>query len=318
MAYEIKYENDIVVGHSSTTFEEVYNDLYDPNENYLLRGIVYAKGQIVKGETTYLRLILSESYDLYHPIVADIVVTDTNPAILNNIPRGNLIEVVGKITKQEGNYYLNVIDNNFKFSYPDIESGNFMAKKWGELKPKKITFDMDVIDEENHTFTRKTFENDIAFNEAASWGQISTELGISMQLEGFKNNYGQAVKATFEDFGNSSLLIYRTLGSLFTSAETWKDVGGIVAIGVVSTRVLKESGILPYLYLWAMISVNLAIVNLLPFPGLDGWHFLVIIVEGVFKKEIPAKVKNIMMIVGISILFAFMIAVLIKDIIMFV
>ena len=64
-----------------------------------------------------------------------------------------------------------------------------------------------------------------------------------------------------------------------------------------------------------MISVNLAIFNLLPFPGLDGWHLLVIIVEGITKKEIPSKVKNIVSTIGMILLFALMAVVFIKDII---
>ena len=67
--------------------------------------------------------------------------------------------------------------------------------------------------------------------------------------------------------------------------------------------------------LWGMISVNLAIFNLLPFPGLDGWHLLVIIVEGITKKEIPSKVKNIVSTIGMILLFALMAVVFIKDII---
>ena len=55
--------------------------------------------------------------------------------------------------------------------------------------------------------------------------------------------------------------------------------------------------------------------NLLPFPGLDGWHLLVIAVEGIFRKEIPSKVKNIISFVGVAILFVLMILIVIKDII---
>ena len=56
-------------------------------------------------------------------------------------------------------------------------------------------------------------------------------------------------------------------------------------------------------------------INLLPFPGLDGWHLLVIAIEGIFRKEIPAKVKNVVSAVGVLILFALMILIVAKDII---
>ncbi len=55
-------------------------------------------------------------------------------------------------------------------------------------------------------------------------------------------------------------------------------------------------------------------MNLLPFPGLDGWQFLVTIVEGVAHKEIPPKVKNTVSAIGIMLLFVLMIVIVFKDI----
>ena len=70
-----------------------------------------------------------------------------------------------------------------------------------------------------------------------------------------------------------------------------------------------------FLFYWALISVNLGIVNLLPFPGLDGWQFLVTIVEGITRKTIPTKVKSIVSAIGIGLLFILMILIIIKDVI---
>ena len=67
-----------------------------------------------------------------------------------------------------------------------------------------------------------------------------------------------------------------------------------------------------------LLSVNLGILNLLPFPALDGWHLLVVIIEGITKKEIPNKVKNIVSTIGMILLFVLMGIVLIKDIVSFV
>ena len=50
-----------------------------------------------------------------------------------------------------------------------------------------------------------------------------------------------------------------------------------------------DYGFASYLYLWGLISVNLAIFNLLPFPGLDGWQLLVTAVEAITRKKVPTK-----------------------------
>ncbi len=144
---------------------------------------------------------------------------------------------------------------------------------------------------------------------------LPNELGISMQIDGVYNNFGTALKETFVDFGDSATMIFRGLATLVSTKDGWRQVGGIIAIGVTSTQVLQQNGFGVYLRLWGIISVNLGIVNLLPFPGLDGWHLLVLFVEGVFRKEIPPKVKNIVSAVGVGLLFLLMVLIIIKDIV---
>ena len=70
--------------------------------------------------------------------------------------------------------------------------------------------------------------------------------------------------------------------------------------------------------MWGVISINLAIVNIFPFPGLDGWHLLVIGIEGATRKKIPQKFKTIMSLIGLGILFVLMILIIVKDVIMFI
>ena len=139
--------------------------------------------------------------------------------------------------------------------------------------------------------------------------------GLSFLYEEWWNTPGEMFAKPWTDFGNASGLIVKTIGSLFYSAETWKDIGGIVAIGVQTSNVLTNMGLGRFIYIWAVISVNLAIVNLFPFPGLDGWQILVLAVEGIFHKQIPDKVKHALSLIGMALLFAFMIIILVKDVI---
>lgn len=129
-----------------------------------------------------------------------------------------------------------------------------------------------------------------------------------------RKGFCESIGAAFSDFGNASTAIVRALGSLFYSAESWQNVGGIIAIGFESSNVLRNLGIERFLELWGIISVNLAIVNLLPFPGLDGWQLLVTIVEGATKKKIPDKVKNLVSMIGIALLLGFMVILIFFDV----
>jgi len=150
-------------------------------------------------------------------------------------------------------------------------------------------------------------------NDDQTWS--FEDSGLSFYIWERYNSIGDAFKNTFSDFGYSAGAIVRSLGSLFTSAESWKQVGGIVSIGVQTSSILADMGIGKFLYVWGLISVNLAIVNLLPFPGLDGWQILVLVVEMVAHKEIPEKIKNVVSIVGLVLLMAFAALILVKDII---
>ena len=55
-----------------------------------------------------------------------------------------------------------------------------------------------------------------------------------------------------------------------------------------------------------LITVNLGIVNMLPFPALDGGRFLFLLIEWIFKKPIPRKAEQIVNTVGLVLLLAFM------------
>ena len=52
-----------------------------------------------------------------------------------------------------------------------------------------------------------------------------------------------------------------------------------------------------------MLSVSLAVINILPVPALDGGHLLFVIIEGIIRREIPIKIKMGLQYVGIVLLF---------------
>ena len=138
--------------------------------------------------------------------------------------------------------------------------------------------------------------------------------GLDISLFTHQNNFGQVIQQTFTRFGESAILIFRAIGNLFIG-RGWGDVGGIISIFSQSTALLTNYNASFFIQMWAIISVNLAIFNLLPFPGLDGWQLVVLIVEAVAHKEIPTKVKSIISLVGIGLLLVFMVLILIKDVI---
>lgn len=118
---------------------------------------------------------------------------------------------------------------------------------------------------------------------------------------------------TWNEWSGANVTIFKALGNLFTGDIS--NLGGPIAIADASSRTLANFGFGNYLYMWGMISCNLAIINLLPFPGLDGWSLVVIAYEGITKKQIPTKVKGILSFIGLALLVVLAVAILAKDII---
>jgi len=94
----------------------------------------------------------------------------------------------------------------------------------------------------------------------------------------------------------------------------WENLGGVLSVYSVSSYATTV-GFYYYLYVWGYISLNLAIVNLLPFPGLDGWHLVVCAFEGITRRDMPAKARQVMSVIGTVLLFGLMIFVTVLDVI---
>ena len=145
------------------------------------------------------------------------------------------------------------------------------------------------------------------------WPTIGITFSSNTKTHTLRYNFGEAFVESGKAFGDCSVAIFKALGGLFTK-EGIENIGGMISIFGAQQQMMSM-GFSYVIYLWALISINLGIMNLLPFPGLDGWHFLVIIVEEITRRELPKKFKNIMSTIGMILLFALMILVTFKDII---
>lgn len=98
---------------------------------------------------------------------------------------------------------------------------------------------------------------------------------------------------------------------IFTGKMT-ADVSGPIGVAQMAGDVASQ-GILPLLNFIAFLSINLAIINLLPIPALDGGQFVVLLVEGIRGKPLPAKYLEKIQMVGIAIIIAITIFSTVKD-----
>lgn len=93
-----------------------------------------------------------------------------------------------------------------------------------------------------------------------------------------------------------------------------KAFGGPIKIAQYAVQ-FADNGFLSFLNFLAMLSLSLAIINILPFPVLDGGHLVIIIIEGIAKREIPIKVKIAIQNAGFVILMLLMAFIIYNDLI---
>ena len=109
-------------------------------------------------------------------------------------------------------------------------------------------------------------------------------------------------------------LTFQMIGKVFTGKVAFGKVfGGPIKIAEFAVK-SADNGILSFIYFLAFLSLSLAIINIFPFPALDGGHLIIIIIEGIIKREIPIKVKVAIQNAGFVILLLLMAFIIYNDI----
>ena len=119
------------------------------------------------------------------------------------------------------------------------------------------------------------------------------------------------VIATAETYNIVRLTVV-TLGQMITGKRSVKDLGGPLKIAKVSGEHFAL-GISAFLWLAAMISINLGFINLLPIPMLDGGHLLLYGVEAVRRRPATPVVQEWAFRAGFAMLLGFMLMVTFND-----
>jgi regulator of sigma E protease len=104
--------------------------------------------------------------------------------------------------------------------------------------------------------------------------------------------WGEAVVKSRDFCADKSLLIFEVLRGLFTHKVSVSQLAGPVGIARMAGDAAEMKGWGPEIGLAAFISVNLGIINLLPFPILDGGMILFLLIESVLRRDISINVKE--------------------------
>jgi regulator of sigma E protease len=152
-------------------------------------------------------------------------------------------------------------------------------------------------------------------------GETVTRYGLSFAVQ--ENSVGATLSYALRDGADFVRMVFFSLEDLFTGAAGLRDMAG--PIGIVST--MSEVGeasssvvdaLLNLCYFTAFIAVNLAVMNLLPLPALDGGRIFFLVVGGVLYlitgKHLDPKYEGYVHAAGMILLFGLMILIAVNDI----
>ncbi len=207
---------------------------------------------------------------------------------------------------KEGDYLLSFISQENETLQVSDEKGvqDFIAKYAGT----EITI--------NYLRGKKEFSSKVIPSVKPEEGKGS--LGIAMEKVGimklpFHLAIWEGLKSTIRLTGMIAKALFAFFGDLITERKMVAQISGPVGIaGMVNSA--AQTGFSFFLQLVAVLSIHLALINILPFPALDGGRILFLVIEFVKGKPISQKASNIAHNIGFAILILLMLIITYKDI----
>lgn len=131
--------------------------------------------------------------------------------------------------------------------------------------------------------------------------------------EGFFSAIGSGLTQAWGILKDTAAAFWGVLKSIFINRMVPQDVMG--PVGIVSFAVTSgKLGIIYFLQLLAIISLNLAVINLIPFPALDGGRFLFLLIEKIKGSPLPRSLEAWINGIGFALLILLMAVVTVRDI----
>ncbi|MBM2820960.1 MAG: putative rane-associated zinc metalloprotease, regulator of sigma protease [Candidatus Berkelbacteria bacterium] len=159
-------------------------------------------------------------------------------------------------------------------------------------------------------------------NREVDLGSGDAPLGVGVvSITKVKQPFWKAIGTATIEVGKSIAMVFTVLWgiiiSLFTTGNAGEAGAGVVGpIGIFNfTSQALKIGWIYILQLLAILSINLGIINILPFPALDGGKIFFLALEGIFRKKvIRLEVENLIHTIGFAVLIIFILAITFRDI----
>ena len=127
-------------------------------------------------------------------------------------------------------------------------------------------------------------------------------IGVRPPLEHRQLSLWESLKTAGLAVGKTTVAMVDGLRKMITG-KVRADIAGPIGVAHMAGDVAAQ-GAVPYLEFMAFLSLNLAVLNLVPIPALDGGQFLVLVVEGLLGHALAPKTKEIIQMIGVACIVA--------------
>ena len=215
------------------------------------------------------------------------------------------LAIIGKVSTDSPAYIAGIrsgdliteIDSNKIIYIQDIN--NLIKDKPGGL----INL---IVEREGKSIFKQIKLSSIEDEEGKLIGSLGVQFGSS---RGFLSSLA---KGTYETY-NLSLKTLQFIGKMLTGNMGAENLSGPIGIAQMAGDTAK-AGVIPFLYLMALLSISLGVLNLLPLPVLDGGQLVLLGIEAVRGKPLPEKVEGYVFTVGAIMVGMLMIFAIFNDI----
>lgn len=201
-----------------------------------------------------------------------------------------------------------------------IEKGDLVMA----IDDKKISnWDRALIELQLNEGTSVNFEVKKADGKVVKYDVMPIKVANDDGTEGYKfgisasykkeRGFFKSIRYAFVKTGSLFVSMFDTLKYLFTGRVGVDQLSGPVGIFTIVDSQAKQ-GFEALLYLVAYLSINVGVINLLPFPAFDGGRILFLIIEKLFRKPVSKNVENTIHTIGFMLIIGLLIYVTFNDV----
>ena len=288
--YQIVSVNDNKVDRWQDVRVELLNNIV--NKDNINLQLMNSENKKIDYQLKYNSSILNKEGDVVQNIGLDIVYPNSLP-------------IIGKVDLQDNNENIQVGDKILSINNHIVESWHGLV----EFIQKNPETKINIIAERDSTVVE--YSAKVLSRDGKGF------LGISKQFDDsnfilVNYSFYESLKRAASSTSDYTLLTFKMIGRLITGDANMKNLSGPLSIAQFSGKSL-EMGLSYFLYLLAILSVSLGVLNLLPIPMLDGGHLVYYIYEILFGRELPVRIQMAAQFVGIALLGLIMIIAFYND-----